>query len=386
MYRSYPAMTLAFLCLGMALVVVFCRLVNPYGLYVQLPWVSERNSTDAFNYQRLSKPYAIERISPEHMIVGSSRAARLDPQQFQTLLGGRAYNAALPMATLREMRRAVEHAHAIKPLESVIIGLDIYMFQSGKSKKMDQFEDARWRQPQRNLLFDLRHSYQRFEDYWRSLLSVDALVDSWRTLSSQESNGRVYQADGSWYVDIDEVNPTGLYAIMARHTYRGYSARRNRLHLEELEKLLDFTQANGIDAKLLISPMQGLLMHTTYLAHSWEYYIDWQRKLVEMVAERAPGVAIYGLEDNPKLVLETVNTPDPLSLDGIHFTRKAGREITACLIAPCEWSLQPTFLDRSSVDSYLQRVEALRRKYVEDNPQDVRKLRGWLKRDVSEDQ
>ena len=381
MPRSYAVTALATFFLVLACIVLFCLSVNPYRLFPEIPRLSPNTSVDVFHYLRLYKPYAVERTRPDHLVLGSSRAARLAPQPLG-VAGGSTYNAALPAATLWEIRRSVEHAHATKPVTSVLISLDHYMFQAVDGIEIDQDLDARWRKPGAGLPQKLQHWYQQFEDYWRSLLSVDALLDSWRALAAEEPSKREYREDGTWNVTSGAVDPLILYSMNVQRQHHEYTAGDPSLVLDELEELLSFLVANDIKTSLLISPMQGLIMHTVHVAGGWQQYFDWQRALVALTAAYGADLTLYGMEDNPLLVLEGIRAEDPMFIDGVHTTRKVGREVSACVAAPCESALRPTRLDEQSIEPYLQRVDLLRRQYERDNPTDLARVHAWLQRDI----
>lgn len=377
--RRYPIITLAIFFLASIGIWVFCFIVDPYDLYPEVPGLSQERSVDLFYFLRLHKPYAVERIHPQVLIVGSSRAAGLPPQPLERL-GSPAYNAALPGATLREIRQMVEHAQAITPIKYLLVTLDHPMFRQGNSDLMIYNEANRYLKVDPSLRDRLRHLYQRIVDLWRSLYSVDAVMDSWRALFGSDRSERITQKDGTWDTNMGVApSPVRLYSTLCMQYYDSEIAGKSSpFAFDELTELLDYADKSRIRVTLLIAPMQGLLMQTVYLAGTWESYLNWQRDLVTLVDARNSDTKIFGLEDNPQFILEALEAPDPLFRDGLHYTHKAGAQITTCLAGPCESPLNPTLLDNHSIDSYLERVDALRTQYVRENPADIAKLRKWL--------
>jgi hypothetical protein len=376
--RSYPVVALATFFLVSTCIWIFCFVVDPYDLYPRVPGLSSEKSVDLFWYQRLHKPYAVEHIQPQVLIAGSSRAATLPPAPFKAI-DSNAYNVSLPGGTLREIRRMVEHAYVGKPQKLLVVSVDHLMFRKGNSDNMF-FDDAdRYRKIDASLSDNVRHLYQHLLDLWRSVFSVDAVMDSLRVLSEVGLSEAIYHEDGTWEPRRSIASQIP-YSKMSKQMYDYEIADRTKpFEFEELTDILDFTDANGIRVILLISPMQDLLMQSVYLAGTWEQYLKWQRDLVTLVDARDSDTTIYGIEDNPRLVQEALDAPDRLFRDGIHYTSVAGTEIASCLAGPCNSSLKPTRLDRESIDHYLERVDALRRQYVEENPADVAKLRNWLR-------
>jgi hypothetical protein len=358
---------------------IFCFLVNPYDLYPKIPGLSQDKSVDLFWYLRLHRPYAVERIQPEGLIAGSSRAAELQPQPFK-VIGDDVYNVSLPGATLREIRRMVEHAQVIKPQKFLLVSLDSPMFRTGYSDQMIQDEGDRYRRIDPSVMDRLHHFYQRLLDYWRSLYSVDAVIQSLRVLLGIEHSPTTYHEDGTWDINANGIQqPITLFSTLCKQIYAGeITGKTAPFEYEELSDLLDFTDAHGIHVILLISPMHGLLMQTLDMAGTWEDYLKWQRELVAVVGARKSDTQIFGIEDNRLLVLEALDSPNPVFQDGIHYSRRAGIEITKCLLGPCESALKPTRLNDSSISAYLQQVNELRTQYVRDNPELVAKARKWV--------
>lgn len=378
---SYVSTGLATSLFLLGAIILFCLLMDPYRLYPAISQYGPEKSIDLLYHLRLHKPYRIEQLQPAHLIVGSSRAARLPTQNYQPL-NGTAYNAALPGATLLELRRAVEHAHAVNPLASLIIGLDYYMFQPEQPGTAKLHIDTRWQHHQPSSMQKIRHGFQHVEDYWRSLLSVDAVADSWRTLQQDATSIQLYQGDGTWDIGAGELTPAWLYSALANQIYRDFRESSDRFDTLQLRQLLAFAQREGIEVKLLLTPMQGLLLQSVYIAGGWDHYLQWQRELVNLVAQADTGAKIFGLEDNAVLVLESPENTDPLFRDGIHFTRRAGAAIMNCLTGPCESPLQPTQLNNQNVDLYLQQVDKLRVEYLRSNPRDQNRLRRWLRQSI----
>ena len=205
-------------------------------------------------------------------------------------------------------------------------------------------------------------------------------MDSLRVLFGTARGQREYREDGTWDMDGETMFPARRrYYTLTRQVYTEEIAHKSdRIVLDELLDLLDFTNANGIKVIVLISPLQGLLMHSLEVAGTWDQYLGWQRDLVEGITARKTDAEIYGLEDNPLLVLEAIEAPQPLFRDGVHYTLRAGTEILTCLSGPCNSSLQPTRLDSQSINAYLEKVDSLRLQYEKENPEDIARAHKWL--------
>lgn len=381
MHNRYAITIALTIAIVSASIVSFCFIVNPFRLFPSVPLFNPEKPADPFYYLRLHKPYAIERIQPSVLIVGSSRSAALPVEPLNELHIGEAYNASLPGISLREIRRIVEHAQAVNPLKFVLIGLDYPMFLQGYSGHMSPDDDHRYLRLSPSLGRKLHRAYQVVEDYWRALFSVDAILASWRVLSGSGGSQRAYYDDGTWEINTSRpIAPGWFYASLTRQMYE--YANSNTLDMsafDELTALLDFADNNEIEVVLFISPMQGLLMQAVFFADGWDQYLSWHRQLVDLITNRSNTTEIYGLEDNPQLVLEAVDAPRPFFKDGIHFNHGVGKQFVRCLTNTCNSDLQTALLNKHTVDAYLAKVEVLRRRYVQENPADVVKARHWLR-------
>ncbi|NQX89062.1 MAG: hypothetical protein HRT77_10400 [Halioglobus sp.] len=382
MYKKYAFTTASSLILCIALTLSVTLTTDPYKLYPQLSRLDSGSSPDLFYHLRLHKPYAVTRIRPNHLIVGSSRSARLPPAEFERL-GGIAYNASLPGTTLQESQRVIEHAHASGDLQTVILGLDYMFFTQKRGWNPHEPTEARWLPSPTNRIDRLVYLYQRFEDFLRSQLSVDSLMDSWRILAgtgAEKPSQRAYIPDGTWHFTRLGLTADILYAILAKQVFNDLQNHKTdrAVTLDALTEMLDFAADNGIRLLLFISPRQALQMQTLYHAGEWENYLRWHRDLVTLVDAHDARVSLYGIEDNAELVLEPVDAAEPLFRDGLHYRRKAGHSIMACLLGPCSSTFQPTKLDAQSIDMYLARLDMLRRQYLAAHPRDAERLVHWL--------
>ncbi|MCY4428453.1 MAG: hypothetical protein OXC05_15690 [Halieaceae bacterium] len=350
-------------------------IIDPYDLYPPLPGLSPGKTTDLFYHLRLHKPYAMQRTPAEHLIVGSSRSARLPPQRPDAT----GYNASLPGVSLSEIRRMVEHAHVIKPLQSILVGLDYYMFREGHKENERYYKDHRLLRQNSGPFDPLVYGYRRIEDYWLSLLSVDALLDSVDALHGAASSNRKFNVDGTWEAKFPpRVTPAGLYSMVTRQKYREFSTRTGRLDFTELSRLTAFCAENDIPLTLLISPMHGMAMNAVNAAGKWNDYLSWQREAVELGGNWPETVSIFGLETNPRIIHEPIEAADPFFQDGVHYTNNAGARIMQCLHGECGESFRLDKLDSASIDGYLLLVDRMMRAYPAANPRDYARLIKWL--------
>lgn len=380
MHRLYLFTSAAIAVIAAAVLIAFSYIVDPYSIYPSVRGYSPEKTIDLFYHLRLHKPYAMERVRAEHLIVGSSRSARLPPGPLAAA-GESAYNAALPGVTLREMRRMVEHAHALQPLKSVYAGIDYYMFRAGHSQLEDHYEEARLRQRDDDWQRRLQYRFQRAEDGWRSLMSVDALLGAIETISGSDSSQRHYHPDGTWEASIPVTKSANkLYSMLSRQKYADFSEGDGRLEFDEYRRLLRFCELEGIELTIIISPFHASIMNTVAIAGQWQSYLDWQQTIVSEAEAYSERVQVIGLEAERSLVLEPVGAADPLFQDGVHYTSRGGRAIVDCLaLGRCEVGVKARTLDHREVEAYLASVDRIMSRYRKSNPRDYKLLLKWLK-------
>ncbi|CAA0123802.1 Uncharacterised protein [Halioglobus japonicus] len=403
MPRNYTITVVATAILAAICIAAFSFIVDPYKMYPKVPGLSPETSIDLLFIMRLQAPYAVENARPSVLITGNSRSATFPPNLLSEP-GEVAYNASLPGASLREIRRMVEHAQAITPLKRLFIGVDWDIFlknaldesASGKGKrKIDPKLQRLEKLLAANVLPDNEHRYRkidpsladrwsyainRLEDFARSLFSMDATKDSLNIVFGSGPNGGAYHDDGTWDLEGNSPHPPmARYQRMVRKTYiNSVNAEFTGTEMGELAELLDFTETHGIQTILFLLPVQGLLSNTMAFAGAWEQRLDWQRELVTLVNAHRSNTAIYGVEDQERIVLEAVDTPQPLFIDGVHLNRSAGAELLSCLIGICNLDMHPTRLDDKSINSYLKQSEKLRIQYAQENPGQLTKVRKLL--------
>ncbi len=380
MHRAYLGRVLAVLMAGTMAGVLVLWAVDPYGLYPRIPKLSPEQPADLFWYLRLHKPYKMQLVEAEQLIIGSSRSARLSPAHLVDG-DGAAYNASLPGITLRELRRMIEHAHAIRPLTRVVAGLDYYMFRPGHSNRA--FVDQRLRRVDPTPGQRMRFGYQVVLDRWSSLMSVDALLDAYSVIGDSGGSQRQFHADGTWEASAPP-DRTGnwLYSMLARQKYEEFSEGGDEIDLAELLATLDFCRTQGIEMILFVSPMHALTLNAVALSGRWDAYLGWQRQLAEVAESHPARLRLYGLENNTLLITDPIGAERPLFNDGVHYTSRVGDLVLSCITrggSECSEELQPMRLDGSSIDSYLVELTRSMQTYAQTHPREYAALRRWLK-------
>ncbi len=293
-YLKLSAFVMLFILLP---VIAFNRLIDPYLLY-NGPLIDGLNLIKPVfsTHIRLSKAEAVRKKKPASIVLGSSRAeAGIDPShpgwKVQPV-----YNLGLVGANIYETFRYLQHAQAIQPLQQVVLMLDFFMFNAIKNQNAPDFDESR-------LIVDADGQSQprNRDDYWATLISLDAIADSKKTIIKQHLTGNSnYRANGM----RDPTHNTANMRNRGGHHeaflevemeffnehYDQFSftmPKRDNWHI--YRKLLMFVQQQGIDLYIAISPAHALQFETIAAKGIWNIYEQWKQQLVainETVAQQ----------------------------------------------------------------------------------------------------
>ena len=333
---------------------------------------------------RLHKPYRIISVKPDSLITGSSRAGRLPPEPMAQD-HGRAYNAAIPGATLYEILRTIEHAHSVEPLRRVLLGVDYAMFRRNQATTLTGFADDRLFRRDPTPGDHLRFHWQRFLDTWNTLFSRGALTASINSARGLRLSKRDFFGNGTWSSGFNREEKPRVYAMLSKQKYTEFSRDDGNLDFSGLEQIMRFCEEHGIEMTLLLSPSHAHLMTAIARAGGWPHYIDYQREVVERAArfrDRGVDIRVFGAEHNRALVQEAPDAARDWFRDGIHYSLGTGANLVQCIYgnpSTCEPDRAPVELNRDNIDGYLAEIDRQRETYRTRRPGWYRKLDRQLK-------
>ena len=174
------------LALATLLLVALLASVNyyadPYGVWrYGLPGDTIQSRPAIRNQERMHKAHAVRLVDADCLILGNSRVVvGLDPNH--PLLPEKTYNLGLSASNIYECYRYLQHAVAFKKPKMVLFAIDKGMFDAASTPEVD-FDEAR-------LAVAADGTPQprwRYADIPETLLSLDALVDSLKTLRDKTS-------------------------------------------------------------------------------------------------------------------------------------------------------------------------------------------------------
>ncbi len=272
---------------GIAAVMGFVVLVDPYGVYGVLG--STRFNTvkpGLSRYQVEIKQVRAQRLNPDLIILGNSRAEiGFDPQANSLkLAGAHAYNLAIPGVGIdTSIRQLSQLQDAGVTPKTVILGVEFLDFLRNKTAPVAPSSAP--------AAVPTGPSFWQFD----ALFSLASMKDAIRTL-------RIQQDDQAITITKDGFNPLkeyrgyvrsdGYYKIFqqrAEENARSFRRKSTKSLLPEdvkaLHTFLQMASANNADVKLVIYPYHAQILAMFEAAGLFPLFEDWKRELVAAVAE-----------------------------------------------------------------------------------------------------
>ncbi len=280
-------------------------LVDPYSIFASQKIDGfSRNKVDFVEHLRLTNIYAVHRVKPDALIIGTSRTGRgLSPDHpaFKDL---NCYNLALAGINLYEMLRYIQHAQAIQPLKTLVIGIDFRSFHQKENFSEDRFSVTPEGSPNFNLFSST------IPDMTSALLSMDATIDSLRTVRFQSWQSMELTDKGQWLTLRDNFDHAKAFKAITSNTfkrYKEYSSQNFDMDkaIEPFKKIVEFSHANNINLKIYISP-----------SHAWH----WEALRMSGLQNRFEQIKEQMLRINAEEAARRHKTPFPLwDFSGYYF-------------------------------------------------------------------
>jgi len=198
--RRYVLWFVATLAGILALVGATNAVLDPFGMHAWLALEGVNAAKPATHTRvRLFKAYEVERVRPQTLVLGSSRSHVGFSCRHAALRErpGPCYNLAFDGATTREMHAYLVHAHEVRPLKTVLLGLDSYHLSEATSATRPGFDHA-------VLLSPTQPAWRRaVEGDLRIAIAADTLRASVEMLRHQrDGEPEWFNADGQRLGDV----------------------------------------------------------------------------------------------------------------------------------------------------------------------------------------
>lgn len=306
-HKKWTIFTFSFATLLLLAIAAVNYVIDPYGIY--------HFSGKSYNYQKvkdsdpyLFKAYHIKKYQPEAVVLGTSRAMRLNPPLIESLTGEQTYNLGLSAATayidLEYLKYVVKVDNNLK---SVFLGLDFEVFA-------EQYPTHA------NFNKNRLHSSFYTEDLFASLLSEKSLKDSRKVVMENLNKATTYTehrylGDGSFDETIiypPNANQDTLQLMPTTYELSSDSM----LYISQLKQLCD---QNNLKLYIYISPVHAIVLETYWQNQLWSKFEDWKRQLVAI----SPVWDFSGYHQISMSSLKKEKNYNDLS----HFSKKVGNLI-----------------------------------------------------------
>jgi hypothetical protein len=393
--------------------------VDPFGMYRLVDLAGFNAYKPAVDHRvRLVKAYDVRRLRPQGIILGTSRShLGLRPSHDGWDPAARpVYNLAFDGATTKEMYRYLLHAHAMRALRQVVLGLDTYHATLAPATARPDFDPHLLDSPGALALPSLIRADLKV------LTSLDALRASVATVRSQrDREPQWFAPDGQRVGEVffhragehfEQLGPRGYFeeidrlevgfkregqlAANARSTGRTAqpATAASETSLDYIRRIVAFCRAEGVDLRIFIAPEHAHQLEITAAIGEWATLENAKRALVQLLAEdsaRHPGAPPIPLWDFSGYSSVTTEALPELGSraemefywDSSHFKDIVGDFVLDRLFglshprrpAPPDFGVR---LTPATVEPALARLRASQLAYRRSHPQDVAWIRSLV--------
>lgn len=362
-YRLFNMTFFAVTLPSLVTVGLFNLAIDPYGV-IDSPEIPSLNElkTQKFHNVRLFKAIDITRVEPKTLLLGSSRTdLGLDPAHPALDNKQPAYNLGLVGPNIYEVKRYFEHALKNQPeLKTVVIGIDLFMFNEYKVNQLDFSED---RLEKKNLTT---------QELLNVTLSTSAIQSSTKTIKSSINSAAyyLYRPDGMRYVYIDKPNKAILKkfkgSIKGLRKGEGYynKYQLSEDFIEDLQEIVDICQQQNIEFKIFISPSHASQWENLRVAGLWPVFEEWKRQLVKITP-------VWDFSGYNRVTTEAISKDMKNYWDSSHYRKEVGDLVLDRIFDYQEEKVPADFgvlLTQENIESHLAEINAQREVWASNNP------------------
>ncbi|MDO6425505.1 hypothetical protein Q4489_00690 [Thalassotalea sp. 1_MG-2023] len=275
--------------------------VDPFGMYWS-PTISNINKIkpEASNRVRISKPYRVEQIKPDVLLMGNSRVEMGLSPYHPAFKGKKVYNLGLAGATLHSQIDHIYHAIQTSPnLETIVFGLDFFDFLVTPTGN----ETNATKTSYGHRVFSAKgfqHAKKRYTERLALVYSVDALISSLFTMSQQysmvDSIGPFGLNSAQAYVKILESEgkkplfKQKLNFVKEKLSQKPWQLTSNEgtpisPKFEKLLELIRVAESKNITLHLFINPYHYSYLHAIDQQGYFDLYLQWKKTLADVVRD-----------------------------------------------------------------------------------------------------
>lgn len=385
--------TITFLFL-LLITAAFNAFIDPFYLF-NSPKIEHVNQQKPVYHahDRMIKANLIRNWKPDVLVMGSSRAEiGLNPDSPDLLKTTTpTFNLGISGANTYEILRYLQHAHQIKPLKQVVIGLDFFMFNNYKPNEHD-FNENRL----------TPHLTGWYLDLFQALLTYDGLEASSKTLIQQSKTPEaVYLPNGfrddssSWsLIQRKEGHHRAtinneMHSLSELDGYVFFSItneNKSSNSLDSFKQILIFCQTNNIDLHLFISPEHARKLVLIHKLGLWLEFELWKRNLVTLIAENTPKFSLWDFSGFNSITTESFppindhQTQMRWYWESSHYKKEVGNIILSKMLSqnkdiqnyPADFGIQ---INSTNIEHWLQQTQLKRNDYIKNNPEIIAEIK-----------
>jgi hypothetical protein len=267
-------------CTALGVLIAFNLAVDPNGVFGILSVRGfNKHKTDVLT-DRITKFYYARRFAPDTLILGTSRAAYLDPADLERYTRGRAFNLSTYASTIYQQYCFFKYMADHFEIKNLVLGLDLGAFVERKEEDQ-RFDEKRFQQ-------DIY-----VKDYVESLLSITSVKSSFITVRDNLFGGDIRQKeeqgfrefnhpekglDDKYMARLKRREKRALLHLGARYASIRYNDREQIAEgLEYLRLIVQIAKEKGIACKVYISPVYWKLFDLKYAVGLGSVFEAWKK-------------------------------------------------------------------------------------------------------------
>ncbi|MBK6737199.1 MAG: hypothetical protein IPG64_04465 [Haliea sp.] len=313
--RTYLLRTFLYALLAGCLVAGVNYAVDPYGITgaTRIPGFNQYK-VEINEHTWVMKKYQPLSVSHNALIVGNSRVELAIRPTHDCFLhnGMEVYNLGIPGAGLRTQLEYALNLVYQQPIKTVFLSIDFTDFISSQQQPRTDGSSSMAEQSTGEFRFaasgerNPEYRWVVLRDYFKSLLSLDALVASIKTIALQSSSSADRDDAGfnparDFAAAVDVEGPHALFAqkmasLEAKYSLPWYfrDAQGQPNHaVAELTEFLDIAAAQGIKVILFTNPFHDSFWELLRSQGHMPAYDDWMQEMENLLRKRQGGTVEF---------------------------------------------------------------------------------------------
>lgn len=301
------------------------------------------------NRVRFTKPYRVEDVKPQILLVGNSRIEMGLAAESDYFAKKSVYNLGMPGVGLqRQMQNAAQQIQDNPNLELVILSLDYLDFTYSKENWSDKLTEA---QQIDRLLGSQQTVLSVLKTFLGYFLSLDTLFNSFATAAQQRGEHNSITVYGTNEADsylgvmryegikplfvqkIDQIKQT----LTRQQNYFLAEGQTHNPGILQLLQLVNLAKQKGVRLVTFISPYHYSYLHILNDHARWSDYLNWKKALTLALSNENFNIELWDFSGFNTYTLEPVVFDQPHRLmswywEPSHYRVELGEKMLPVLL------------------------------------------------------